>query len=84
MKLAAPYACDAPGCPKVKGEANRWWLVWEVVAIAGMPDMISVSPWNKNCDKDSYQHACSESCALKLVSAWMAKAEQPKQEGAAG
>src|ERR1700733_14151457 len=61
-----PYRCDY--CSKLKGESNRWWL--------GKPEgeHFTLAPWDATLgDGNGYEHICSESCATKALSKWMAQ-----------
>jgi len=65
MKVQS-YRCDY--CSKLKGESNRWWL--------GQPDgeHFTLALWDaKLGDGDGFEHICSESCATKALSKWMAQ-----------
>jgi hypothetical protein len=65
MKLTAPYRCDY--CDKFKGEANHWWLR------PTTPITFVLEKWDNNfAALDSYEHICSEACAVKALAKWMA------------
>ena len=75
MKDPAPWICDAIGCVKRKGPTNKWWLVYQI--ISDELDGITIQIWNDaRANSDGVLHACSESCALKLASDWLARAYQ--------
>ncbi len=66
MKLAAPYRCDY--CQVSKGLTNHWWL-----RQSSSPWFVLL-PWDtKLADQEGYEHICSESCASKALSKWMAR-----------
>ena len=67
MKVQCPYRCDY--CLNLKGETNHWWL---------RPldmDQFRLVRWDQmSADLEGYEHICSESCAAKALSKWMAQA----------
>jgi hypothetical protein len=79
VRLPAPYKCDV--CGKQKGESNHWWLRQRNLADlhvfvllpwdAAAPDIVDVA------GVAVYEHICSESCAIKSLSQYMARM-QPK------
>ena len=76
MKIAEPYLCDS--CGIVKGGANHWWL-------RDVPHATSVfilRPWDDElAAKETYQHLCSEACASKALSQWMANVQRAATPG---
>lgn len=84
MKLAAPYRCDY--CANTKGEANHWWMR------AIHEPFFALLRWNEetagNRDRGGnsgivlYEHICSEQCAVKALSKWMATTPQRPTEAA--
>ena len=79
MKVQSPYRCDY--CLNLKGETNHWWLRPEDV------DQFKLLRWEQTlADQECYEHICSESCASKALSKWLAQANgnsarpAPKQE----
>lgn len=72
MKLAL-FTCD--GCMATKPEkATGWWAI-EIAVHGGVPQM-SIAPALKNVD--STGHACSQDCAMKLASTFVATAKIDK------
>ncbi len=66
MKVAAPYKCDY--CGAQKGLTNHWWLRQSI------PQRFVLLPWDGDlADREGYEHICSESCASKALSKWMAR-----------
>jgi hypothetical protein len=66
MKVHSPYRCDY--CLNLKGETNHWWL--------RPPDRqrFALLRWDATlADVEGYEHICSESCAAKALSKWMAQ-----------
>jgi hypothetical protein len=66
MKVHSPYRCDY--CLNLKGETNHWWL--------RPPDreQFTLLSWDSSlADAEGYEHICSESCAAKALSKWMAQ-----------
>ena len=79
MKIQCPYRCDY--CLNLKGETNHWWLRPEDV------DQFKLLRWDQAlADQECCEHICSESCASKALSKWLAQANgnlvrtAPKQE----
>lgn len=65
MRVAAPYQCDY--CPEKKGLTNHWHL-----RIKGAAFMLI--PWDElKAEQPEVEHICSESCAIKALSLYMAK-----------
>jgi hypothetical protein len=61
------FRCDGPGCDKVKGQSNHWFIVrralgefhlWAWDAPQQPPVMTGIRP----------EHYCSELCAAKALS----------------
>jgi hypothetical protein len=66
MKVRYPYRCDY--CLNQKGETNHWWLR------PHDPDRFTLLPWDEMAaDGEGYEHICSESCAARALSKWMAR-----------
>ncbi|HEX6897411.1 MAG TPA: hypothetical protein VF146_19160 [Bryobacteraceae bacterium] len=66
MRVHSPYRCDY--CMNMKGETNHWWL--------RRPDreQFTLLRWDQVlADTAGYEHICSESCAAKALSKWMAQ-----------
>ena len=64
--MEQPYRCDY--CGKLKEASNHWWLR----LING--DLFSLLRWQDTlADSGDYEHICSESCASKALSKWMAQ-----------
>lgn len=66
MRVHSPYRCDY--CLNLKGETNHWWL--------RLPDgeHFTLQAWDAAlADAAGYEHICSESCAAKALSKWMAQ-----------
>jgi hypothetical protein len=65
MKLHS-YGCDH--CSNLKGESNHWWLR------APDSDKFTLQRWDEaQAAEPGYEHICSESCATKALSQWMAQ-----------
>jgi hypothetical protein len=87
VKIPEPYRCDY--CERIKGATNHWWmrrrtdLYLEDVRMLQMLPLASafiLLAWDdgradeRDVDhRNIYEHICSESCALKAVSKWMAR-----------
>jgi hypothetical protein len=68
MKLAAPYRCDY--CERPKEASNHWWL-------HPISKFFVLEPWDsKLADEPTMEHICSEQCAVKALSKWMATTPQ--------
>jgi len=66
MRISCPYKCDY--CLNLKGETNHWWLRPRDT------DQFTLLAWDGIlADRDGYEHICSESCASKALSKWMAR-----------
>jgi len=67
MKVQSPYRCDY--CLNLKGQTNHWWL---------RPldaEQFRLVRWDRDlADLEGYEHICSESCASKALSKWLAQA----------
>lgn len=72
MKIPQPYRCDY--CPKVKGEANHWWLR----SFSPLDsDLFTLFSWDDaSAAEDGVEHICSEQCAVKALSKWLASIPQ--------
>ena len=67
MKVQSPYRCDY--CMNLKGQTNHWWLR-PVDA-----EQFRLVRWDRElADLEGYEHICSESCASKALSKWLAQA----------
>jgi hypothetical protein len=67
MKVQCPYRCDY--CLNLKGETNHWWLRPQDA------EQFSLFRWDQQlADEEGYEHICSESCASKALSKWLAQA----------
>ena len=66
MKVRNPYKCDY--CLNPKGDTNHWWLRPQEA------EQFVLLTWDDRlADQDGYEHICSESCAAKALSKWMAR-----------
>ena len=73
MKLPSPYICDE--CPNQKKESNHWWVLLGFLKDAPEIAAFVLLPWASVTDPDGVMvsaHLCSESCAIKALSKWMA------------
>jgi hypothetical protein len=74
------YKCDI--CGALKGETNHWWLrqvsdnsVYFLLStrLADHDAVVSAQPLDLRAPTDDkVQHICSEQCATKALSQWMA------------
>ena len=78
MKLDRPYKCDY--CTKLKGDTNHWWMrfakgvIDHAAGVTSGSDAFLLVPWNDaSADVEGVEHICSESCASKALSKWMAR-----------
>jgi len=86
VKLPSPYVCDE--CKTPKRDSNHWWL--RVRTGSGIfqgpngPIYLNgagflIVPWDaEDSDKEEIGHLCSESCATKALSKWMASLQSPR------
>jgi len=66
MKVRYPYKCDY--CLNQKGETNHWWLRPHET------ERFTLLAWDEaRAGHEGYEHICSESCAAKALSKWMAR-----------
>ena len=67
MKVHCPYRCDY--CNMDKGQTNHWWLRPQDA------EQFTLLRWDDGlADREGFEHICSESCASKALSKWMARA----------
>ena len=71
MKLPSPYVCDE--CGTQKKESNHWYI-----ASSGRMVFAIVAWASDDPDKKDSLHLCSESCATKALSKWMASLQSPR------
>jgi hypothetical protein len=65
------YRCAGPACGRLKGDSERWWLMWTSRNELGI-SILSLCDWNPEiADKESALHVCGEGCAEKLQSVFM-------------
>ena len=65
------YRCAGPNCGLLKGDSDRWWMMWTARA-DGIP-VLSISPWDEAlARKEATLHVCGEGCAQKLQSIFLA------------
>jgi hypothetical protein len=70
--------CAGPNCGVVKGQSDRWWLMWTSRDSAGMP-ALHLAPWDdKVAEAESAMAVCGELCAQKLQSQFMGNVLQPR------
>ena len=73
MKVPCPYKCDY--CLNQKGETNHWWLRPQD------SEMFTLLAWDEaRASDEGYEHICSESCAAKALSKWMARRQFNKSD----
>ena len=67
MKVQFPYRCDY--CMNLKGQTNHWWLRPQDA------EQFRLVRWDQElADQEGHEHICSESCASKALSKWLAQA----------
>lgn len=73
MKITQPYRCDY--CGKAKGEANHWWLLRSFSPLDS--DLFTLFSWDDaSAAEEDVEHICSEQCAVKALSKWLASVPQ--------
>lgn len=78
MKNASPYKCNV--CGKVKEESNHWWLLY-----IGTRTVFTLDRWDDlKAERTDVENICSESCASKALSKWMATQASKSKEGYPG
>ena len=71
MKLTSPYKCNY--CLNTKAASNHWWLRPSIGWLIIMPSF-ELIPWDATkAEEENIEHICSESCASKALSKWMAQ-----------
>jgi hypothetical protein len=67
MRVQCPYRCDY--CLSLKGKTSHWWLRPRDI------EQFRLVRWDQTlADQEHYEHICSESCASKALSMWLAQA----------
>jgi hypothetical protein len=65
------YRCAGPNCGVLKGESDRWWVMWSSINDYGLPVM-HLAPWDESLAlREGAMHVCGEGCAQKLQSQFM-------------
>ena len=73
MKVRCPYKCDY--CSNQKGETNHWWLRPQD------SELFTLLAWDETlASEEGNEHICSESCAAKALSKWMARRQFNKSD----
>lgn len=76
MKLPSPYICDE--CGTQKKESNHWWMLarGRSYHTKEFRTAYVLLPWEDPDGADVTAHLCSESCATKALSKWMASLQR--------
>ena len=69
MKLSTPYKCDY--CDRLKGETNHWWLAAQPEGQSRQGSPVASMGWER-AKLPGVKHICSEQCASKALSRFMA------------
>jgi hypothetical protein len=65
------YRCAGPNCGTLKGNSDRWWLMWTSFAELEVP-ILYLCPWDETiAQREGTLHVCGELCAQKLQSQFM-------------
>lgn len=65
------YRCAGPNCGTLKGNSDRWWLMWTSFADMEVP-VLYLCPWDEAiAQREGTLHVCGELCAQKLQSQFM-------------
>ncbi len=65
------YRCAGPNCGVLKGDSERWWIMWTSFGEHEIP-MVHLAPWNEAlATREGALHICGERCAQKLQSQFM-------------
>jgi hypothetical protein len=84
MKLPSPYVCDE--CGTQKKESNHWWLVVPLSMLSATvrdydARVFIIAVWSPAlAESQGVAHLCSESCATKALSKWMASLQSPRSD----
>ncbi len=63
--------CAGPNCGILKGQSDRWWLMWTSRDSAGSPEL-HLAPWDDAvAQAEGAAPVCGELCAQKLQSQFM-------------
>ena len=70
--LPVPYhRCAGPNCGVIKGDSDRWWVMWTSMDSLGVP-VLHLGPWDEELAlREGALHLCGEGCAHKLQSHFM-------------
>ena len=70
--------CAGPNCGIIKGQSDRWWLMWTARDSAGAP-LLHLAPWDAAvAAEQSALAVCGERCAQKLQSQFMGNVLQER------
>ncbi len=65
------HRCAGPNCGVLKGQNNRWWLMWTSYGEWGAPTLF-LAPWSDElAEREGTMPVCGERCAQKLQSQFM-------------
>ncbi len=65
------YRCAGPNCGVLKGDSERWWIMWTSFGEHQIP-VVHLAPWDeKLAMAEGALHVCGERCAQKLQSQFM-------------
>ena len=79
MSEVTTRSCDAARCRAVKGEANKWWVVFEHPCGVFLTTAEMMGELPDSFDRDGFarQDCCGESCLQVVLSAWTSRAHSP-------
>ena len=65
------HRCAGPNCGLLKGQNNRWWVMWTSYGEWGAPTLF-LAPWSDElAEREGTMPVCGERCAQKLQSQFM-------------
>jgi hypothetical protein len=65
------YRCAGPNCGTLKGNSDRWWLMWTSFGDKEIPQLY-LCPWDEEtAQREGTLHVCGELCAQRLQSQFM-------------
>ena len=76
MSELSTRRCDAPKCNHIKGEGNKWWVIFTGPHGALVTTEERVKRLTVGYDLDQWQvsDACAEECLQKILGEWTRKA----------
>jgi hypothetical protein len=78
------YRCAGPNCGVLKGDSERWWVMWTSIGEDQIP-VVHLAPWDEElAATEGALHVCGERCAQKLQSQFMGNVIENRLRRAVG